>query len=91
MTIMAGWRTAVAIARAALEKATVDHSSDAKVPYPHPHPHLLYVLFRAPWLHLCPLLVETVSILLSHFTSHKYLQPLRHYGSLVVPLERPGV
>jgi len=34
MTIMAGWRTAVAIARAALEKATVDHSSDAKVPYP---------------------------------------------------------
>ena len=30
MTIMAGWRTAVAIARAALEKATEDHSSDAK-------------------------------------------------------------
>jgi T-complex protein 1 subunit beta len=31
MTIMAGWRTAVGIARTTLEKAAVDHSSDPKV------------------------------------------------------------
>jgi hypothetical protein len=58
MTIMAGWRTAVAIARAALENATVDHSSDAKVPYPHPH-----LCYRMSWLPLCHLTVSRSELL----------------------------
>jgi T-complex protein 1 subunit beta len=85
MTIMAGWRTAVAIARAALEKATVDHSSDAKVPFTRTRTCSTCCFARLGCIsvHFWLELFRYFNRVTPH--TNPPHQPLRHYGSLARP------